>query len=1222
MKVARTEDDAVPNGSSGDDFDTIRGTRLSSASSAPSLATCAGQHFFAVISAPLSSAAESGPRRTLQLDLWRHAQHQQQQQQQQQNVQVPDFSAQIIVPENFVRESCFIGEGTDGVSVVICDARGNAGAISVTSSQQQQQQQLFLHSAPMCGGSLSVMGMSRNSVITDFAAINGGIFLGTSDGTVSAVRVVDRESADKWIALTSSAAPSVVDSIADEEFPAHESKQQQQQQQPTNSWGSWFGSLFTGGAKSNATGSPVVEKSRANGSAAPPVVRVFPSSAARNQPHAKSHEQQQLQVPAWFSVHSDGRVVHHGPFNWVWRVPTPAAGSAQDKIFVLAVGDCPESRTVSVLFARNESDYFLATLPLRPEQNNNSSSSSSFADFADVTKLEFPRRLSLQHGDFARCSVFPVSCQGERRVIVVSPQFTAAFNIAVGPRAPHNEVTVIDCSRYTIAAQMIVTQQQSQAQQRELIQRQRLLLLSASGVGGGVHSFAASDVFSSFARESDRALYAEMAQFDGVHKSTAFLRASNNIACVSEPNPWNWSRGGGGGAAATGAANAPLVQNDLNLITFVSNSLSKRVTDHDLFLSRWSNMDTWQEVSEGTRAAVLENQIGLAILSSVRTIQNNCSLHRLVAAAFEQQQQQISGAPVAHSFDLFRACADFFAELLPRASRHSHCVIAPALLVTQAGGGLVSAVQQRVNGVSDAEVAFGHPRNGFSLLHEAACLLAETVRNINTPPDHKLMWAAVVGSAWAHGLACCQTLLQQYDGSGASNGSLFAQMDGGWLDESLPDLLAAMSDAVCFSVDWANSSNNSAASSSQDSGLREQLRVGIIELIGVLVSHTLSLHSQGRSIAPALMRRSLLREPLVRSSNFGYPFGFPQQTASTDRGSIAASRAALLVAERTAVGENMLVTLWELVSATNFAEGSSNNNDGASSNAANAEGQQRYRAFCERVPGFFHFSCEQMLLASRELELHTIQRVVPRVGGAPTEEVRARYLSAHAPSLQWTIDGSAIDAVLRSGYEPNLHIAGAPLADNPLDHRSVCVSLAKLAWAAEGRPSHMGRAVDVEAKVARAQKTFLTSSNSSITGDHHNQSRFAATPLSHAEVIRALLQMSDSSANNNNNVVAACELADCLHVDDAARPILLREILRKLFEIEGGRLVSIAGDQSIGDQARLQALGVSLTARTLNKSPDLLLWCNQPDDASGIATVTSPAYAQMLLQWRQLVLQN
>jgi hypothetical protein len=438
-------------------------------------------------------------------------------------------------------------------------------------------------------------------------------------------------------------------------------------------------------------------------------------------------------------------------------------------------------------------------------------------------------------------------------------------------------------------------------------------------------------------------------------------------------------------------------------------------------------------------------------------------------------------------------------------------------------------------------------------------VLAEIAQSLNAEPSGK-------DALWTSGVA------------GGASGFEAALLDQALL---LSDALAALCNNAM------TTGGGGSITGSSRSGL-VALQQAVLDMLTVMLDSLLSFSSTA-SFSADLIRRSLLRQPFV-AQNVGFPFGSP---ASADNHSLVAAssiRKAVLAAAESFAMQYRLYDIMFLFAAGDYhPDPESSGSHFATMRTYIAMEEQR-AAGSAASSEFLPYCIEALVAQDREPELLALPALLADFpsaaagGTSDIQNVRDELLRQYAPHLHWQTDPTAFYSLREEGAQGNPNV---PYGSTALEHRSRCLSMAKLGWIAHGAPvtGHYDDVVTDEL-IVDAQRSYLSDPN---VASRYGPNEVLTTTEAVQRLVAVATASSPSSSTpvSQSNPIRYWELAAAI----ASRtPLPLRGelsalLLREALASDGVEaLLSIPAD-AVSERELLARFSATVTGRVLLSSP-------------------------------------
>ncbi|KAH8618688.1 hypothetical protein ERJ75_000240200 [Trypanosoma vivax] len=640
----------------------------------------------------------------------------------------------------------------------------------------------------------------------------------------------------------------------------------------------------------------------------------------------------------------------------------------------------------------------------------------------------------------------------------------------------------------------------------------------------------------------------------------AVLDASEAICLYSTPHEGNWAR-------------ADLNVEDENVIMHVTHNLVQRQQEHRRFLlTVLLHSEVESRLRPQTIASLISTQEALLAMVAIRRLQNDISyplptdftttmesfevvtpLYRLTSSceAGLDASEPHSGVSVEQYCRLARSAVE--RERCQKLLRDAITVLADQVRNE------LAPTQSFYKHATAAEITFGDPSRLSALLRILGEQFYEAQRSVLVDPRTKFDLAIALASIFVIVTRAVDESREDIAGLYSISHSVRAQL---WtssdaekygiqvqlsnasvsLSGALADAVAAKSTALTLSRAGTSSMVSGCSHALGPTGcstwgvpLQDQLH--LLDLIALITHFSFRNHSQGGSAFYSnAMRRTLFCEPFLREP-LGYPFGPPVPSADATLGA-----AVLHVCEELAL--EFIVD--EVLGAVCLAET-------VEDPLREGERYGKLKAYCERNPKMYEIALRILLSQNREWELQLLPDLVPNYESAVV--VRDAFLAAHAPQLAWLAKPAAYQSIIQEGM-----CASAPFTygEDLITHRSRCLSMAKLAWLANGaRQNSTLYSLELDAQVVAAQRAFLIPDTKDVI-------------LGPAELIQRLLKLPCPDA-----WVSAAGVA--CRVEEDLRGDLLTQIVRRAKEYDGEALQHIrmngASEREISQALEKTAIG-------------------------------------------------
>ncbi|KEG10230.1 hypothetical protein DQ04_04011030 [Trypanosoma grayi] len=631
---------------------------------------------------------------------------------------------------------------------------------------------------------------------------------------------------------------------------------------------------------------------------------------------------------------------------------------------------------------------------------------------------------------------------------------------------------------------------------------------------------------------------------------SAVLEASEAICSHQVPHEGNWAR-------------ADLNVEDENMVMHVTHSLVQRQQEHRRFLlTVLLHNEIGPLLQPQTIARLLSMQEALLAMVAIRRLQNDSSyplstttdvefdvltpLYRRATAT--ELQQQGAGSSVETYLRLARSSIE--REQCQQLLRKAVIQVADRIRCEPTSTPSANAR------ATAAEIVFGEPSHISMLLKVLGEHFCETQRSVLV--DHRTKFEEAMAVATIFVLVA-----RAVDESREDMAQFYATPRNvrimQWTSAELEDygiqlqvasacttLSNALAEVVGSSVinnattiEAASSpAPENAASSAWTVSLADQLR--LLDLLAFIIHFSFRNHSQG---GPAFyanaMKCTLFREPFLHEP-LGYPFGVPRPSTDATLGATVLHLCEELALEFTVSDVLVALCLAEPVEDP----------------LQERRKYEKLGTFCQRNPEMYNIALHALLSQRREWELQLLPELLPEYDAAAV--ARDTFLMRDAPQLAWLVKPTAFQALVDEGVWSPSYLA---YGDDLVTHRSLCLSMAKLAWVAAGAPTSSSYyALRLDDEVVAAQKAHLLPETKNVE-------------LGPAEIVQRLLKLQSPDAWVSATLVA------CL-VEEELREDLLTQIVRRAKRHDGEALLKIFHDGA-SELEVSRALEATATGRIL-----------------------------------------
>lgn len=498
---------------------------------------------------------------------------------------------------------------------------------------------------------------------------------------------------------------------------------------------------------------------------------------------------------------------------------------------------------------------------------------------------------------------------------------------------------------------------------------------------------------------------------------------------------------------------------DSNLFTHVTRHLQTRQHEHFSFLcelNRHSSNGTaevWSHVTPPVAAKLYSDQEKLQCLVAIRDLQNVSAKSSSIS----------TGENVACFFDSIRSCySDGSAVAESGVLQRAQAMLREAT-VCVADCLRTATPDVAKSFATAAELTFAHPDNVCLLLRSLNTILADrwsqqlSADTIEAKTADSIAVAAI-GRMVTAVIARCRSSKEMHctDGMESHVWTSGASSDNNSLSVCIADLLALLGDTLAVT-------HSTAAGRIAPSVQLAPLRAAIPLSEALFGFYRASLsNTDAKAVASQVLFRSFVREPFV-DQTCGFPFGAPKCEAPFVASKEVIVREALRLASD--FGLHNVLALFACGSYAPDPEMS----DGHFSTLS-----RMTLDLGDDGDAFLRHCMHTMLDQDRETELLALPALLPGVSELASR-ARDSFLRDHAPHLHWQCVPHAFASLRKEGAQQNPALM---YGETLLEHRSRCLSVAKLGWLAAGAPTSVKSYLDLETDIAivDAQRTHLQTS--------------------------------------------------------------------------------------------------------------------------------------------------